>query len=110
MAEFLDPLEFVQDDRMSDVEIRRRGIHPKLDAQRAFLFQRGNQPKPKFFLAVERNSTVAHNIQLPRSFALEGSIAHRRHPEQSRTFRLVTMASIWRSLWSWGTASTIWNS
>jgi len=32
MAEILNSLELVQNDRMSDVEVRRRGIHPELDA------------------------------------------------------------------------------
>ena len=110
VAEFLDPLELVQDDRMSDVEIRRRGIHPEFDAQRALFFQRDDQPQLEFFLAVERHGAVAHHVQLPRGFAREGPVTHRRHPEQSRTFPSVTIASIWRSLWSCGTASTIWNS
>ncbi len=86
MAEFLDPLELVQDDRMSDVEVRRRGVHPELDAQRALLFQRDDQPQPELFLAVKRHGAAAHHVQLPRSFAREILVAHRRHPEQSRTF------------------------
>ena len=106
MPELLDPSELLQHDGVTEMQVRRRGIHSQLDPEGPT----GIQALPKGFaesvLTVEVDRPLAQDGELTIDLCVE-TAAHLRLPGQTIP-RSVTMASTLRSRASCGTCSWSW--
>jgi len=77
MAEFLKAPQFHENHTVTEVEIRRRGIHPELDAQRPPFLQPYSQTPREFLLAIKVHCTFSHDRELAFDLFVSLRVCHR---------------------------------